>query len=101
MYITQKKKMHKRLTEYDLTEFQILVLLSVISIPKGKTRTYKEVAKMIKHPGAYRAVGTALKKNPFPIIVPCHRIIKSNGQIGNYALGAAKKIRLLKEEKAI
>ena len=66
-------------------------------IPKGKISTYKDIANAL-HTKAYRAVGNAMAKNPNPIIVPCHRVINSNGSIGGYALGVDKKISLLKNE---
>ena len=66
-------------------------------IPKGKISTYKQIAKILKTK-AYRAVGNAMANNPKPIFVPCHRIIKSNGLIGGYALGTKKKISLLENE---
>ena len=66
-------------------------------IPEGKISTYKEIAKAL-NTKAYRAVGNAMAKNPNPIVVPCHRIINSNGLIGGYALGVNKKISLLKKE---
>ena len=69
----------------NLTPFQWKVLKVVMTIPLGETRSYQWVAEKIGKPGAARAVGTALKKNPFPIIIPCHRVVKSNGQIGRYA----------------
>ena len=64
-------------------------------IPKGKISTYKQIAKIL-NTKAYRAVGNAMANNPKPIIVPCHRVIKSNGLIGGYALGIKKKISILK-----
>ena len=66
-------------------------------IPEGKISTYKEIAKAL-NTKAYRAVGNAIAKNPNPIVVPCHRVINSNGLIGGYALGVNKKISLLKKE---
>lgn len=66
-------------------------------IPKGKVTTYKELAHALgTH--AYRAVGTALSKNPDLISTPCHRVIRSDGSVGGYALGTEKKIELLKSE---
>jgi len=59
-------------------------------IPEGKIVTYKHIANILKTK-TYRAVGSAMAKNPNPIIVPCHRVIKSNGSIGGYALGTKKK----------
>ena len=66
-------------------------------IPKGRISTYKEIAKAL-NTKAYRAVGNAMRKNPNPIFIPCHRIIRSNGKIGGYALGINKKIDLLQKE---
>ncbi len=66
-------------------------------IPKGKVTSYKELANTLDTK-AYRAVGTAMAKNPNPIVVPCHRVVKQDGSIGNYALGINKKIELLQQE---
>lgn len=66
-------------------------------IPKGRVSSYGELAKAMKS-RAYRAVGTALKKNPHAPIVPCHRVVNSNGSIGGFAAGIKKKIRLLESE---
>jgi O-6-methylguanine DNA methyltransferase len=80
--------------------FTELVYDAVRKIPKGETRTYKEVAEMIGRPRAFRAVGNALNKNRHRD-VPCHRVIRSNGEVGGYAWGSEKKKRILKKEKAI
>lgn len=85
----------------ELTQFQQKVYDFVKTIPKGKTATYKEVAVAIGHPRAYRAVGNALNKNPFAPVVPCHRVIKSDGKPGGFALGAHKKVELLQEEGVV
>ncbi len=74
------------------------MLLAALSIPRGETRTYAQVAASIGRPRAYRAVGNALNANPFPVLVPCHRVVRSDGRIGGYAYGAAAKRRLLKLE---
>ena len=66
-------------------------------IPKGKVVTYADIAHQLGGK-AYQAVGNAMAKNPDVIIVPCHRVVNSNGAIGKYALGTAKKIALLQEE---
>jgi len=66
-------------------------------IPKGKVVTYADIAHQLGGK-AYQAVGNAMASNPNPIVVPCHRVINSNGAIGKYALGTDKKIALLKEE---
>jgi methylated-DNA-[protein]-cysteine S-methyltransferase len=97
-----RKEMLSILSENGLTRFQKDVLMETLSIPKGKTATYKEIAAKVGKPGAYRAVGTALKKNPLPIVIPCHRVIKTNGELGNYSGGGTKrKKELLKSEHAI
>jgi methylated-DNA-[protein]-cysteine S-methyltransferase len=92
----------RRLGKYKVTEFQKEVLLATLSIKKGETKTYKEIAEQIGNKNAYRAVGTALKNNPLPIVIPCHRVVKSDGSIGNYNTGGKpRKIALLKAEGAI
>lgn len=83
------------------TNFQIEVWNALLDIPYGKVLSYKELSEKIGRPKAYRAVGTAVSKNNMSIIVPCHRIIKSNGEIGNYGGGQDTKIKLLKIEKYI
>ncbi len=82
-----------------LTEFQKRVFAYVSKIPKGKVTTYEEVARAIGSPKAYRAVGNALRKNPFPGKIPCHRVIRSDGRAGKY-LGkdGKKKMRMLAKE---
>jgi methylated-DNA-[protein]-cysteine S-methyltransferase len=72
----------------------------VKTIPRGEAWTYKKVASRTGHPGAYRAVGTILSKNTDPSI-PCHRVIRSNGKIGEYNGIRGEKARLLKEEGVI
>jgi len=66
-------------------------------VPSGKITTYKAIATALNSK-AYRAVGTAMAKNPNLIIVPCHRVVNNNGEIGQYALGVNKKILLLENE---
>ncbi len=84
-----------------LTDFEWKVLNATAKIPIGQTRSYKWVAKTIGRPKAVRAVGQALSKNPFLIIIPCHRVIKEDGSLGGYAGGPNKKAALLKIEKDI
>ncbi|OGN13550.1 MAG: 6-O-methylguanine DNA methyltransferase [Candidatus Yanofskybacteria bacterium RIFCSPHIGHO2_02_FULL_43_15c] len=83
-----------------MTKFQEKVYKAVSKIPKGETRSYVQIAKAIGHPKAYRAVGNALNKNLFLGVVPCHRVVRSNGQPGGYVLGTKKKIQLLQAEEA-
>ena len=68
-------------------------------IPQGKITTYKQLAAAAGNPKASRAVGSALNKNAQPIIIPCHRVIKSTGDIGGYSGGKEKKAALLKKER--
>ena len=83
-----------------LTEFQRTVLQAALDVPRGQVRTYSEIAKIIGNPKAVRAVGQALRRNPIPILIPCHRVIASDGTLGGYAgkLGDPRKIKLLKLE---
>ena len=81
-----------------LTEFQQAVLRKTAEIPPGELRTYGWVAREIDKPGAVRAVGSALNKNPVPVVIPCHRVGRSDGSIGDYAFGEAMKRDLLEHE---
>lgn len=76
-----------------------MVYKTISRIPRGKVSTYKQVAVALKRPQAARAVGNALNHNPFAPEVPCHRVIKSNGELGGYGGGIKKKITLLQKEK--
>jgi len=79
--------------------FQDKVLNLVKKIPKGKITTYKEIGKALHRRGqVYRAVGRALHDNKFPVIIPCHRVVSSDGSLGGYSGGVRKKIALLKRE---
>jgi methylated-DNA-[protein]-cysteine S-methyltransferase len=80
------------------TEFEKSVWMALPEIPIGETRSYKWVAEHIGKPAAVRAVGQALSKNPLPIVIPCHRVIESDGSIGGYAGGVNTKVRLLEME---
>jgi O-6-methylguanine DNA methyltransferase len=84
-----------------LTDFEKKVLRITCQIPFGQMRSYKWVARKLGAPKATRAVGQALKKNPYPIIIPCHRVIKSDGSLGGYAKGKQLKKKLLQFEKCI
>ncbi|HDH05572.1 MAG TPA: methylated-DNA--[protein]-cysteine S-methyltransferase [Nitrospirae bacterium] len=80
------------------TDFERKVWLALKEIPFGETMTYKWIAEKIGKPSAARAVGRALSKNPIPVVIPCHRIIESDGSIGGYSSGVNRKIRLLEME---
>lgn len=81
------------------TAFQRRVWQELLRIPYGETRTYREIAEAIGSPKAARAVGNACGANPTPLIIPCHRVVKSDGHIGGYALGPERKEKLLDMEK--
>ncbi len=73
-----------------------------MTIPLGETRSYAWVAKTIGRPGAVRAVGTALRKNPYPLIIPCHRVVRSDGTVGRYGgRDDDRKQRILDLEQGI
>ncbi|MEN3014017.1 MAG: MGMT family protein [Endomicrobiia bacterium] len=99
LYKILGKKNYKIVKNY--SRFYKQVWLEVLKIPKGEVRTYKWIANKIKSPYAYRAVGKALKENPLVGIIPCHRVIRSSGELGGYSKGIEKKYKLLKKEKAI
>ncbi len=81
------------------TEFEIAVWMKALEIPRGEVRPYGWIAAEIGRPKAVRAVGTALAHNPVPLVVPCHRVVRSDGSIGQYSLGgpAAKRTILAAE----
>ena len=81
-----------------ISAFFINTLEEVKKIPYGSTRSYKEIANKIKSPRAHRAVANANARNPIPIIIPCHRVIKSNGEFGEYGGGSVLKKELLEFE---
>ena len=102
------KKLHSRKmrnsnskNKFDFSKFSQFekdVLIATYKIPKGKVSTYGRIAKMIGKPKSARAVGNVLNKNPFAPTIPCHRVIKSDGQIGGFASGTRKKIKILSKE---
>ncbi len=81
------------------TEFQKRVWSAMRTIPYGETRSYREVAEMIGSPKAYRAVANACARNPVPLVVPCHRVVRNDGGLGGYGLGIERKKALLEMEK--
>lgn len=84
------------------TPFARRVYAAVAAIPRGQVRTYGEVAKAAGRPGAARAVGTLMSRNTDTKKVPCHRVIRADGRIGEYAFGGPKrKLALLKAEGAL
>lgn len=81
-----------------ISVFQRDVLVATRRIPVGETRPYGWIASESRHPGAVRAVGTALGRNPVPLIIPCHRVVRSDGSLGQYAYGPTLKEALLAAE---
>ncbi|MGN9841554.1 methylated-DNA--[protein]-cysteine S-methyltransferase [Nonomuraea sp. H19] len=89
-----------RLDLRELGDFQRDVLAAARTIPRGEVRSYAWIAARIGRPKAVRAVGTALAGNPVPLLIPCHRVIRSDGDVGDYVFGTAAKERLLLAEGA-
>lgn len=85
------------------TVFQLLVWNALKAIPRGETRTYKQLAESIGRPASARAVANACGQNPYPPGIPCHRVTRSDGTLGGYSGvgGPATKRRLLREEGVI
>lgn len=77
------------------TPFERAVLDKTVEIPRGEVRPYGWIAAEIGHPAAVRAVGTALAKNPIPLVIPCHRVVRTDGHIGRYSLGGPDNKRAL------
>lgn len=121
-YITEDPSAELRIKQnqsargrFCLTDFQLRVLEETLKIPFGQVRTYSWIAKQIGSPRAIRAVGSALRKNPYPILIPCHRVVKSsfalslpapageaaNGDSGGYARGKKVKKQLLQFERRL
>ena len=84
-----------------IAPFQQAVLSACATIPTGQVRPYGWIADEIHNPGSVRAVGTALGRNPIPILVPCHRVVRSDGSVGQYAFGPDVKHQLLVREGAL
>lgn len=80
------------------TEFLRRVLTAMARIPYGHTLSYSELAREAGSPGAVRAVGSACRRNPLPLVIPCHRVVRSDGSVGNYAGGTEAKRWLLRLE---
>ncbi len=98
-YCSKKRTIFELPIKLQGTEFQQKVWEEVRKIPYGETRTYQEIARNIGNEKAVRAVGAAIGKNPIAIIVPCHRVIGSNGAMTGYAYGIDKKEKLLAFER--
>jgi len=70
----------------------------LLEVPEGKITTYGELAKAVGFINGQRAIGRIMNKNPYPVIIPCHRVVKSDGKVGGYAYGKEIKIKMLKKE---
>lgn len=85
----------------DFTSFEAEVWMAALEIVRGQVKPYSWLAQHIGRPRAVRAVGTALGKNPIPILIPCHRVVRSDGTVGNYAFGSDYKARILRHEGVV
>ncbi len=91
----------KNKAKFPLTPFSRKVYDLCRRVPRGRVITYGDLARKIGHPGASRAVGNVLHKNPFAPVVPCHRVICRDGRLGGYRQGQSKKATLLRAEGVI
>ena len=82
------------------TEFQLKVWRALLEIPSGYLCSYSQIGAIINSPNSTRAVGNALAKNPLALLIPCHRVIRSDGKLGNYKWGKELKIKLIAWEFA-
>tara|TARA_Y100001949_G_scaffold26672_1_gene19709 strand:- start:811 stop:1110 length:300 start_codon:yes stop_codon:yes gene_type:complete len=76
----------------------VKVYKKLLEVPEGKITTYGDLAKAVGLKNGQRVIGTIMKKNPFPVIIPCHRVIKFNGEIGGYSYGKKIKSNMLSKE---
>ncbi|MCV0372194.1 MAG: MGMT family protein [Nitrosarchaeum sp.] len=74
------------------------IYIKLSEVPKGKITTYGEIAKAVGMKNGQRAVGRIMNKNPYPVIIPCHRVVKSDGKVGGYAYGEEIKSNMLQKE---
>lgn len=97
-YLRGERKSFNLKLKYSGTSFQKKVFEELMKVEYGKTVSYKELSEMCDNCNAYRAVGNAVGKNPLPIVIPCHRVLKNDGSIGGFSLGLDIKRKLLKIE---
>ncbi len=100
-YFSLRRKIFHLPIQLNGTQFQIKVWKALQSVPYGQTQSYKFIAEKINNPKAVRAVGQAIHRNHIPIIIPCHRIIGSNGSLVGFADGLEIKEYLLRLENAL
>ncbi len=99
-YLNGRRKSFSLPLDLRGTDFQKKVWNELIKIPYGETRTYKDIARSINVPQGYRAVGNALNKNPVLIVIPCHRVIGSDGKLTGFRGGLELKAKLLELERS-
>ena len=99
-YVAGRRKQFTVPLDLHGTPFQMKVWRELLRIPYGETRSYQQIARAVGNPRAYRAVGMANHYNPVAIIVPCHRVIASDGSLGGYGGGLKRKTQMLKMERA-
>ena len=92
------KELPLNISKLEGSEFQKKIWKFLTKIKYGETCSYQEIAVSINNPNAVRAVGSACRLNPIPLIIPCHRVLRSDGSIGKYAFGIKNKHKLLKLE---
>lgn len=83
-----------------LSPFSQAVLRATLEIPVGETRSYGQLAAEVGHPGAARGVGSVMRRNPIPVLIPCHRVVRSDGSIGDYSGGGPQRKRALLRQEA-
>ena len=98
-FLAGKRKRFDLALDLRATEFQRAVYDALLRIPYGETRTYADIAREIGSPRALRAVGAANGANPIPLVIPCHRVVRTGGHLGGYGGGLPLKRRLLAMEK--
>lgn len=81
-----------------MNELERQVYKKLLKVPKGKVTTYGELAKAVGLKNGQRAIGHIMNRNPFPVIIPCHRVVKSDGKIGGYFYGQEVKTKMLSDE---
>jgi O-6-methylguanine DNA methyltransferase len=99
-YFAGKRRVFSMPLDLRGTEFQLQCWRALLEIPYGETRSYADIARAIGHPQAFRAVGMANNRNPIAIVVPCHRVLASNGSLCGYGGGLDIKCKLLELEGA-
>ena len=97
-FFSDRRAFHSLPLHFGATDFQSAVWDVLLHVPYGETVSYAELAMNAGHPGAARAVGTAMRVNPLPIIIPCHRVLPSSGELGHYTPGPQRKRWLLTHE---